>query len=261
MVLRKAAQLLASFLWLVVGEKLLLIESDDKPNSNSFVGRFENLTEEHRTKILDDLPSEIFLPFRIVEIKNYGWTDGSGLLFLAIGAALLAYSAFQLRNSLGNVKTQPPPESIADEPIAPSERSYDVSASPHHSTHYRAPSVIKDPQSHNSVSDANDDQPHKQPKSSGPKITFHVQGKRLITLQLNGEAVIGRSQECEVSIEEDKLTSKRHASVRLRNGRLVLQDLGSSNGTFLNGSKVIGIEPITDGDSIVVGRSEIRVAF
>lgn len=258
----KSRSVTSQFYVAVLGDKLLLIESDDKPNSNSFVGRFENLTEEHRTKILDDLPSEIVLPFRIVEIKNYGWTDGGGLFLLAFGVTLLAYSAFQLRKSLGNVKAQnESQENIADVPIVRSVRRDVVPASPHHFSHSQPPSGVREPQLHKSVPDASDNLQRKQPKSSGPSITFHVQGKRPITLQLNDEIVIGRSQECEVSIEEDKQASKKHASVRLRNGRLVLQDLESSNGTFLNGSKVIGLEPIADGDSIVVGRSEIRVAF
>lgn len=252
----------SQFFVAVVGDKLLLIESDDKPSSNGFVGRFEELTEEHRTQLLDDLPSEMFLSFRIVEIRNYGWTDGGGLFLLVVGFTLLAYSAFQLRKSLGNVKAQKEPqENLADVPIARSDSRDEVPASLHHFSHSQPPSGVREPQLHKSVPDAGDNLLRKQTKSSGPNITFHVQGKRPITLQLNDEVVIGRSQECEVSVEEDKQASKKHASVRLRSGRLVLQDLGSSNGTFLNGSKVIGIEPIADGDSIVVGRSEIRVAF
>lgn len=259
--IEKSRSVTSQFFVAVVGEKLLLVESEDKPNSNSFVGHFENLTEEHRTKILDDLPPEIILPFRIVEVRNFGWTDGGGLFLLAIGITLLAYSAFQLRKSLGNVKAQKEPQaSIADEPVAKNDWTEDRPASPDHFSHSLT-SGVKEPQLRRSVPDASDNLLRKQPKSSGPNIIFHVQGKRPITLQLNDEVVIGRSEECEVSIEEDKQASKRHASVRLHNGRFVLQDLGSTNGTFLNGSKVIGIEPIADGDSIVVGRSEIRVAF
>ena len=86
-------------------------------------------------------------------------------------------------------------------------------------------------------------------------------GERL-TLRLAPDAVIGRAPSCAVSLGQDPEASARHARIEiLASGRIVLRDLDSTNGTFLNGVKVQGIQPLTDGDLIGVGQSEFRIGL
>jgi two-component system response regulator AtoC len=76
-----------------------------------------------------------------------------------------------------------------------------------------------------------------------------------------GEATIGRGSESSVIIEEARV-SRRHASLRWRDGDLLVEDLGSRNGTTLNGQTLHSeIRTLRGGDSIRVGGHEIMVAI
>jgi Mg-chelatase subunit ChlD len=86
-------------------------------------------------------------------------------------------------------------------------------------------------------------------------------GERL-TLRLAPDAVIGRAPGCALSIGTDAEASGRHARIEvLDNGRIVLRDLDSTNGTRLNGISVQGAQRLGDGDVIGVGQSELRVGL
>lgn len=69
-----------------------------------------------------------------------------------------------------------------------------------------------------------------------------------------GETVIGRGLGCEVHLD-DLTSSRRHAAVRCDQGRLTVRDLGSRNGTFVNGARVSGDDPLVEGDRLLVGES------
>jgi pSer/pThr/pTyr-binding forkhead associated (FHA) protein len=67
---------------------------------------------------------------------------------------------------------------------------------------------------------------------------------------------IGRHPSCEFSIRKGDV-SRRHAEVRYEDGRHWLRDLGSTNGTFVNGELVDGEQPLSPGDRIEIGSSTI----
>lgn len=69
--------------------------------------------------------------------------------------------------------------------------------------------------------------------------------------------VIGRETSTGIRLNDD-MASRRHAELMLRNGRLVLRDLLSTNGTFLNDDLISEAE-INPGDRIRVGRSVLAV--
>ena len=70
---------------------------------------------------------------------------------------------------------------------------------------------------------------------------------------LEGEkVVIGRSRSCDVRLREDTV-SRLHAAFVLLDGALVLEDLGSSNGTYLNGERVLAPCAVTAGDVVRFG--------
>ncbi|MGD0082316.1 MAG: FHA domain-containing protein [Acidimicrobiales bacterium] len=78
--------------------------------------------------------------------------------------------------------------------------------------------------------------------------------------ELGEEVTVGRSPGCAVSLEDDTFTSQVHARVFRRNGELWLEDLGSTNGTWLNNEKVTGLERLQRGDRVKVGSTILEVA-
>lgn len=72
-----------------------------------------------------------------------------------------------------------------------------------------------------------------------------------------GNIAIGRSPSCDVVLEGDQLTSRRHALLRYDGARYTIVDLGSSNGTFVNGAEIHEARPLADGDRILVGEHEL----
>lgn len=66
------------------------------------------------------------------------------------------------------------------------------------------------------------------------------------------KVVIGRSRSCDIRLREDTV-SRLHAAFALRDGALVLEDLGSSNGTYLNGDRVLTPCAVAAGDAVRFG--------
>jgi pSer/pThr/pTyr-binding forkhead associated (FHA) protein len=69
--------------------------------------------------------------------------------------------------------------------------------------------------------------------------------------------VIGRGRGADLVIHEPTI-SRAHAAVGFRDGGFFVQDLGSTNGTFVNGSRRERA-PLGDGDEIQMGRLHLRV--
>jgi pSer/pThr/pTyr-binding forkhead associated (FHA) protein len=77
------------------------------------------------------------------------------------------------------------------------------------------------------------------------------------TIDVTGEVVIGREN---ASLEiDDPEVSRQHAAVRRRVGALEVEDLGSSNGTFVDGERIAGPTRIGEGALIRLGSTEIAV--
>ncbi|MEZ5312211.1 MAG: FHA domain-containing protein [Thermoanaerobaculia bacterium] len=92
---------------------------------------------------------------------------------------------------------------------------------------------------------------------NGWQVFVEVPGKAPIELH-NGEAVVGRSRSCIVQIAETTV-SRQHAVFVVEPGNVRLRDLGSSNGTYVNGKRVDGSVPLNDGDRVVIGEAELIV--
>lgn len=76
---------------------------------------------------------------------------------------------------------------------------------------------------------------------------------------LVGKLVVGRDKNCDIIINDKKI-SRRHASFKLKELNLaVVKDLGSSNGTYVNGIKIKGEKEIRAGDSISIGTNKLRI--
>jgi predicted component of type VI protein secretion system len=75
--------------------------------------------------------------------------------------------------------------------------------------------------------------------------------------ELDRELVIGREGD-EITIDDSEL-SRRHAVVRPVEGGFEVDDLGSLNGTFVNGRRIDGVTRLAGGDSIKMGRSVLEI--
>ena len=79
---------------------------------------------------------------------------------------------------------------------------------------------------------------------------------------LRDELVIGRGVSGEGRLSDDHELSRRHARLaRDASGRLTIEDLGSANGTFVNGERVPGRQVLEVGDSIRVGSTTLQLAL
>jgi pSer/pThr/pTyr-binding forkhead associated (FHA) protein len=76
---------------------------------------------------------------------------------------------------------------------------------------------------------------------------------------LGEELTVGRAPGCGVSLPEDNFVSQLHARMFRRDGDLWLEDLGSTNGTFLNDKKVSAPVVMRRGDRLRVGRTVLEV--
>ncbi|QRO01667.1 sigma 54-interacting transcriptional regulator [Archangium violaceum] len=73
------------------------------------------------------------------------------------------------------------------------------------------------------------------------------------------EATIGRSPSCEIPLPEDDQVSRRHARFAVVDGKVRLSDLGSRNGTAVNGERISGEVVLHAGDRVQVGKTTVLV--
>jgi pSer/pThr/pTyr-binding forkhead associated (FHA) protein len=104
-------------------------------------------------------------------------------------------------------------------------------------------------------------------------IIIHFQeDNQRITLQQQAEVVIGRTDEKQKTYPDLDLTphgalekgvSRLHAAIRREDDKLLLVDLNSSNGTYLNGKQMIPNQPhiLRDGDEIRFGKLVSHIYF
>jgi len=78
--------------------------------------------------------------------------------------------------------------------------------------------------------------------------------------ELGEEVTVGRSPGCAVPLEDDTFASSIHARVFRRSGELWLEDLGSTNGTFLNDERLEVPSRLRRGDRVKVGSTILEVA-
>lgn len=71
--------------------------------------------------------------------------------------------------------------------------------------------------------------------------------------------VVGRKKEsCDIALDYEKSVSGKHCEIRVKDGRFFVKDLQSSNGTWLNGSKILTESEIFSGNILKLGRLEMR---
>ncbi len=76
-------------------------------------------------------------------------------------------------------------------------------------------------------------------------------------LKVDKQIVIGRSSELDMVLVED-MVSRKHAKISFSDGKITIEDLGSTNGTFVNGEKVKQAR-LKEGDRILIGTSILKL--
>jgi len=75
---------------------------------------------------------------------------------------------------------------------------------------------------------------------------------------LSDTVIIGRHQDCNLVLKSEKGASRKHARITVQNGAVVLMDLGSLNGTMVNGREISRAVQLTDGDIVIFDEQEYR---
>jgi hypothetical protein len=90
---------------------------------------------------------------------------------------------------------------------------------------------------------------------TGFLITFDRSPDGRFFVLREGRNMIGRGADCDVVVDDDENVSSEHAIILCRNGRTVIDDEKSMNGTFLNGDDVMEKIDVKDGDVVRLGKT------
>jgi DNA-binding winged helix-turn-helix (wHTH) protein len=72
-----------------------------------------------------------------------------------------------------------------------------------------------------------------------------------------GENIVGRSEECSLVVDA-RTVSRCHARITVALGKATIEDLNSTNGTFVNRKPIAGATPLADGDEVAFGTAALR---
>jgi len=89
-------------------------------------------------------------------------------------------------------------------------------------------------------------------------VMLEPRTRRGVTVALSGDIVLGRDPACAISIDDDAYISQRHVRFYDFEGQPMVEDLGSTNGTFHNGSKLVGSRLLHPGDRVQAGTTVIE---
>ena len=89
-------------------------------------------------------------------------------------------------------------------------------------------------------------------------ISLNDKTIKSFTIKEGWRLTIGRGVDADVIVDNTAI-SREHTSLELKDGLYILSDLGSLNGTFVNGKKIKGTEYITQDDDIKLGKFKLSV--
>jgi hypothetical protein len=103
----------------------------------------------------------------------------------------------------------------------------------------------------------------KPPKGRGGRaarlVILEPKHRRGVAIAVtNTEITLGRDPSCTISIQDDSFVSTLHLRVYDYDGQPMVEDLNSTNGTFVNGNKLRGSRVLQPGDRIQVGTTVIE---
>jgi predicted component of type VI protein secretion system len=90
-------------------------------------------------------------------------------------------------------------------------------------------------------------------------IVKTAHNRRVLTIN-RPMAVVGRAKGCSVRIPENDV-SRRHCRIKQTDGFVVIEDLRSLNGTYVNGERITGAKAVRPGDAVEVGPLRFIVGY
>lgn len=98
------------------------------------------------------------------------------------------------------------------------------------------------------------------PTPVGPTtlVVYPPEGAKPRTVKLGASMTVGRTPECELLLE-DTYVSQQHARLFGKNGAWYVEDLGSTNGTFVNDQKLAAPAMIQPGDRVRIGTTVLEL--
>src|SRR6185503_7535784 len=76
-------------------------------------------------------------------------------------------------------------------------------------------------------------------------------------IEENRPIVVGRSSDLDMVLVEE-MVSRKHAKIELKDGKIHIEDLGSTNGTFVNGERIVK-GWLKEGDRVLIGSNILKV--
>jgi pSer/pThr/pTyr-binding forkhead associated (FHA) protein len=103
----------------------------------------------------------------------------------------------------------------------------------------------------------------KKPTGKGSRpasrlVVLEPPQRRGLTVAIAGEITLGREPGCTISIDDDAFVSQIHLRIFDYDGQPMVEDLGSTNGTYHNGVKLTGAKLLHRGDRLQVGTTLIE---
>ena len=102
-----------------------------------------------------------------------------------------------------------------------------------------------------------------EPQTGIPMVMIFMNGAREaeeMKVFINGSAIVGRGQGCDIFIDDETL-SRQHFVIEYRSGEFYIQDLETTNGTFLNGVRLSHKRRLEKGDIIKAGALELLMRW
>ncbi|MGH3066046.1 MAG: FHA domain-containing protein [Gaiellaceae bacterium] len=79
------------------------------------------------------------------------------------------------------------------------------------------------------------------------------------TVDVTGSTLVGRDVGSGIRLDRDEFVSARHARIEPRADGIWIDDVGSTNGTFVNGARLKGARALRTGDVVRIGETELRL--
>ena len=89
-------------------------------------------------------------------------------------------------------------------------------------------------------------------------IVIEPRARKGASFLIGDELTIGRSDGCTVSITDDEFISQVHARAFVSDGQAFVEDLGSTNGSYHNGSRLTGAVALQRGDRLQIGNTVLE---